>query len=286
MSTAISFKGFKKAPTTTTPAAASAPAAAVASQPTPAATPVEEVKDVPAAAKLVKAEPVSQALAKVTSTDLAEMSDDQYSGVGGFHGEFDTSDMRRPYLSICGPSSATFKEDPTLLGQYILNKTVPLGETIRCVFFAASKRYVEDLPYDPDAKNFPKSFNTRAEYVAAGFSDSQMKDVADLDLLIEVPGDVDGIEELADLFVGDNAYLLARYTVQSTAYGKMVPTLMGDMKGFLRGNLVNGYYTLTTTKGAGKNLYFYPTPKTDGPTSIELRRAIVARVAPPLATAA
>jgi hypothetical protein len=276
MSTAISFKGFKK-----TPAPASAPADAPASPtPTaPATPPVEVVKTVPAAAKTVA--PTST-LAKVTSTDLADMSDDQYQGVGGFSGEFGTNDMRRPYLSICGPSSATFKDDPTLLGQFILNKTIPLGEVIRVVFFHAAKRYVEDLPYDPDAKTIPKSFNSRAEYVAAGFSDSQMKDVADLDLLVEVPGDVEGVDELADLFVGDKAYLLGRYTVQSTSYGKLVPVLMGDMKGFLKGNLVNGYYTLTTTKGSGKNLYFFPTPKTDGPTSIELRRAIVARVAPPV----
>jgi hypothetical protein len=294
MASAISFKR----PTPST-AAAGTPATQ------PAAQPAAIVNAVPAAAKPVT--PVAQPTPAATPTpqptpaapqpeaalavqaDGTMVSDDYYNGVGGFEGEFSAKDMRVPYLSICGPSSETFKADPSLLGQFVLNKTIPLGETIRVIFFRATKRYVEDLPFDSPIQ--PRRFNSRADYVAAGMTDSQMKDVADLDLLVEVPtvdekGEPNGVEEFADLFVGDKAYLLGRYTVQSTAYGKMVPALMGDMKGFLKGNLVNGYYDLTTTKGSGKNLYYYPTPKTAGSTAVELRRAIVDRVAPPVTQAA
>jgi hypothetical protein len=246
-------------------------------------TPVTPVAEATPTAAAPAVETPSAPLAINADGQIATLSDDEYSGVGGFEGEFSAKDMRVPYLSICGPSSQSFKDDPSLLGQFILNKNLPFGETIRAIFFRATKKYREDLPYDPNSTVIAKVFNTRAEYLAAGFNDSQVKDVADLDLLIEVDGNLEGVDELADLFVGDKAYFLARYSVQSTAYGKLVPVLMGDMKGFLKGNLVNGYYDLTTTKGSGKNLYFYPTPKTAGPTSIELRRAIVARVAPPVA---
>jgi len=264
-------------PAATTPVVAAVPAAA---KPVTPGTPVAEATPTAAAPAV---ETPSAPLAINADGQIATLSDDEYSGVGGFEGEFSAKDMRVPYLSICGPSSQSFKDDPSLLGQFILNKNLPFGETIRAIFFRATKKYREDLPYDPNSTVIAKVFNTRAEYLAAGFNDSQVKDVADLDLLIEVDGNLEGVDELADLFVGDKAYFLARYSVQSTAYGKLVPVLMGDMKGFLKGNLVNGYYDLTTTKGSGKNLYFYPTPKTAGPTSIELRRAIVARVAPPVA---
>jgi hypothetical protein len=296
MASVISFRNRTPSPTQTT-----------ASQPTP--TPV--VASVPTAAKTVVAEPapianptspatsVAEAPAQTTATlainangQIVALNDDEYAGIGGFEGEFSAKDMRVPYLSICGPSSESFKEDQSRIGQFVLKagEFLPFGETIRVVFFRATKRHREDLPYDPTSNVVAKTWATRAEYLADGFNDSKVKDYADLDLLIEVDGNLEGVDELADLFIGEGAnakaYFLARYSVQSTAYGKLVPTLMGDMKGFLKGNLVNGYYDLTTTKGTGKNLYFYPTPKTAGPTSVELRRAIVARVAPPVASVA
>jgi hypothetical protein len=280
MPSVISFKRPSPSPTATAAVVPTVPAAAktVVAEPTPAPAAVAETQPTPTAA------PAQTVATTNSNLQIEALSDDEYSGVGGFEGEFSAKDMRVPYLSICGPSSESFKTDPSLLGQFIFNKVIPLGAQIRVIFCRATKRYVEDLPFGSPTE--PRRANTRADYLAMGLTDSQMKDVADLDLLIEFPGDTEGIDEMADLFVGDKAYLLARYTVQSTAYGKTVPLLMGDMKGFLKGNLVNGYYDVEPAKGAGKNLYFYPVLKAAGPTSIELRRAIVARVAPPVANAA
>lgn len=270
MATVISFK--KVAPATSAP------------QPAPKPSPVIEVKATPVVDTQPKPSPVvdtqpSGKLVVPPSQQVATISDELYNGVGQFEGEFDAGDFRIPYLGICGPSSESFKADPSLLGQFILNKTVPLSDAIRVTFVRVKKWWTEELPYDPNSKVIPQRFSFMADARAAGFNESQLKATADLDLAIEVPADSEGIEELTDIFVGGKAYLLARYSVQSSAYGKTIPVLRADQNGFLKGNLLNGHYMMTTAKGAGKNLYFYPTLKTDGPTSIELRNTLCRRLA-------
>ncbi|EIQ01125.1 hypothetical protein OpiT1DRAFT_05693 [Opitutaceae bacterium TAV1] len=278
MPTVISFKKTPVAAPATAAAATSAPAATSAAV-TPA--PVQVVAAVPAAAQPVQATPTTPpattAVAPATETALA--TEDQYNGLGGFEGEFDSSEMRTPYLSIVGKTSKLFDEFPQFLGQFVYNKSVALGEEIRVVFVRASKVWVEDLPFGSEV--VPQTFKRMEDARAAGFLPTQLKERADLDLLIELDLDTEGVDEIADLIVGTKAYLLARYTVQSTAYGKTVPVLMADTRGFLKGNLLNGFYKLSTLKIEGKKgTYYTPQLKTDGPTSPELRTEIVNRCAP------
>lgn len=274
MATVVSFR--KAAP-----AAATQPAAA-----SPAATPVASV---PAAAKVVQAVTVAptpepapapaaeSAVAVQAESQLA--SPDLYNGLGGFEGEFEVSEMRTPYISLIQKTSPLFDEFPQLLGQFLYNKSVGLGDTVRVVFVRATKWWVEDLPYGTE--QIPQRFKRMEEARAAGFQPNQLVEQADLDILIELDAGTEGIEEIADLVVGDKVYLPARYGVRSSAYGRTIPVLMGDMKGFLKGNFLNGFYTLAAQKVEGKKgTYFVPQLKTDGPTSAELKTAVVARFSP------
>lgn len=278
MATVVSFKR--------TPANAAAPSGAAAASSTPAAAQV--VTQVPATAKVVTATaapaPQAVAVAEAPSTVVAVQDDSQvtppdfYQGVGGFDGEFDHGDFRMPYLSICGKTSKVFDTNPEFLGQFVFNKVHALGTEIRVVFAKVAKFWTEDLPFGSDTQ--PQRFKRMEDARAAGFHPSQMKETAELDLLIELPASIEGIDELADLIVGENAYLLARYGVQSTGYGATVPILRSDASGFLKGNLINGYYTISTKKIEGKKgTYYVPVLKADGPTTPDLRVEIIRRCA-------
>jgi hypothetical protein len=281
-----SVTSFRKSPAT-----ANATPAAQTPAPSAPAKAAEVVTKVPAAAKAAEpvklaatpvAQPEDTAVATIGSTDVVPA--DFYNGVGGFEGEFTSNDIRIPYLSICGKTSKIFDEHPEFLGQFVYNKSIALGDEIRVVFAKVTKFWVEDLPFGTEA--IPQRFKFMDDARAAGFNPSQMKEQAELDLLIELPltdenGEATGVDEFADLFVGDKAYLLTRYTVQSSAYGKTVPTLRTDMGGFLKGNLVNGFYDIKTQKVEGKKgTYYVPVLKTDGPTPQELRTEIVKRCSP------
>ncbi len=281
MATAISFK---KAPTAATAAATSAATAATSPTPTAATT---VVASVPTAAKTVAATTAATPpVAETPTSAVAETGGAQeivpadfYNGIGGFEGEFAASEMRTPYLSLVQKTSPLFDEMPTALGQFVYNKAIVLGDSIRIVFVRATKWWVEDLPYGTE--QIPQRFKRMEDARTAGFTPNQLVEVAELDLLIELDATLEGIDEVADLIEGTKAYLIARYSVRSSSYGRTVPTLMADMRGFLKGNFVNGFYTLSAEKIEGKKgTYYVPKLKTDGPTSQELRTAIVNRCAP------
>ncbi len=73
--------------------------------------------------------------------------------------------------------------------------------------------------------------------------------------------------------------MYARYSVQSTAYGKTAGILAKDMGGFLKGNLINGFYKINTFQKTGqKGTYYIPMMRTDGRTSDALKAQITQRL--------
>jgi hypothetical protein len=166
-----------------------------------------------------------------------------------FEGEFTSADMRIPYLAICQKSGKMMDEHPDWLGQFIYDKAVALGKKISVVFFRVKKFYLEDLPYGSDG--IPQKFDKIADAREAGVD---FVEVAELDLLVEVPADFDGADE-----IGGKHYVPARYTVRSTAYSATVKILVKDVSLRLKGNLASGLYAIEVEKKTnGSNSWFAP----------------------------
>jgi hypothetical protein len=193
--------------------------------------------------------------------------------------------MATPDLTIVGKTSKVFDIHPEWMGQWLYDKEYPLGTELRVVFIRATKWFVEDLPFG--TQQVPQRFARMADARAAGFNEATLKDTAELDLLIEVNAAAEGVSDLAHIIEGDKGYILARYSVQSTAYGKTASILAKDMGGFLKGNLINGFYQMVTqSKTSPKGTYFIPILKTDGKTSDGLKQQIVERLSLSTAKAA
>lgn len=185
--------------------------------------------------------------------------------------------MAMPYLTLVGKQSKVFDQHPDWLGQWLYDKNIPLGSVIRVVFFRSTKLWMQDLEYG--SQNIPQKFTSLNAAAQAGMTEADVIPTADLDLLIEVPLSVDGAADLAHIVVGDNAYILTRYTVQRSSYGKTARVLLKDAGGFLRGSLINGFYELSTKQVNGDNgSYHVPELKADGPTPLELRQEIAGRL--------
>lgn len=206
----------------------------------------------------------STALVEMTTHQLAA----QMAVPSAFEGEFTAADVRIPYLSICQKTGNLMDEHPDWLGQFIYDKAAALGKTINVVFFKVKKYFEESVPYG--SESIPQKFDTLAEARAAGV---EFKDCANLDLLIEVPLDFDGAEE-----VDGKGWLPARYTVRSTAYGATVKVLMKDTSFRLKGNLASGLYKIEVEKKTnGSNSWFAPKLIANGFSSQNLQDFISSR---------
>lgn len=218
---------------------------------------------------------MTTALATAQSTGVALTEEDAATkaGIGTFQGEWNSRDLAIPYLSIFQKSGKNFEDHPDWLGHFVWDKEFDMGDSITVVFFRASKYYLETLPFN--SEKVSARFDKMEDARNAGFNPSQLTELADLDLLIEIPAEMEGAEDLARFIVADKAYLLARYTVRSTSY-KIARVLMKDAGGWLKGNLINGKYELGTAKQVnGNNSWHAPTLKTAGGTSEGLRAAII-----------
>lgn len=282
MASTLSFRKTTPPPAVQTPApapaAVSTPPPTPPTPPTPPAKPVEQTL----AAAQEPPRPVAptqpaQPVAQEPSPGTEVVPEDFYSGVGGFIGEWSAKDMATPYLTIVGKTSKAFDVHSDWLGQWLYDKEYPLGTTLRVVFLSATKWFVEDLPFG--TQQVAQRFARMADARAAGFNESNLKDTAELDLLIEVDADIEGVGDLAHIIEGDKGYILARYSVQSTAFGKTASILAKDMGGFLRGCMFSGFYTMETQVKTGqKGTYYIPILRTDGKTPDGLKRQIVERL--------
>ena len=257
------------------PAAAPAPAAAAAPAPVappPAPAPVAQA---PSLAPAVVDRDDDEEQIEPVGADTAITVNGNYIGVGGFEGEWSAKDMATPYLSMVSKMSKIFDDHPDWLGQFVYDKQYLLGPSIKVVFLRATKAFMEDVEYG--SEKIPARFASSADYKAAGFNSQQIVEVADLDLLIQVPADAPGAADLAHVVDGADAYLLVRYPVRSTAFGRTASILAKDMNGFLKGALFNGFYDLFVSEkerrqGGGK--YHVPNLRTAGVTPESLRAQI------------
>ena len=182
-------------------------------------------------------------------------------------GEFTARDVAVPRLKLGQKTGAATDENPDLIGKWIFDGVINLGTTVGVIVTRISKYYMEDVEYGSDVK--PQIFKKHSDAVAAGVL---VKDVADIDLLIEVPADAD---LPSAVLLNGKEYAAARYTVQSSAYGRTVGILLRDLGGWLKGDFASGSYTMDAVKKTdGKNSWFTPSLKAANPNSPELRSAI------------
>lgn len=182
-------------------------------------------------------------------------------------GEWTRNDVATPYLSLGQKTGELTDEHPDWLGKWIYNKQDCLGDSINAVFAFITKRYEEDLEFG--SEDIPRRYDRKADADAEGV---QVRDIADLDLFIEVG------EEMADkatIEADGKYYAPVRYTVRSTAYGATVKILLKDYAGWLKGDLRNGLYVIEAEKRTGpKGSWFAPKLKPAGPTSDALKEAL------------
>ena len=271
-------------PQTTTPTGFARPTPApvvaapipVVATPTPAPVVATPTPAPVVAAPAPVATPNLPAVVEPTESDIVPA--DFYAGIGNFEGEWSAKDMSTPYLSLVGKMSEVFDSNPDWLGQFLYDKQYPLGTEIRVVFLRATRWFVEDLPFE--SEKIAQRFSRMADARAQGFNEANLVDAADLDLLVEVDASIEGAEDLAHIIDNGRAYMLARYCVRKSSFSRTAGILAKDMGGFLRGNLINGFYKISVSskpspKGGGN--YYVPTLKTDGKTPDSLKSQIVER---------
>jgi len=288
--------GFKTKTTTTAPAAQPAAAPTPAPVPqagvavpgntavaTPPPQPAAHPTPAPKAKKsLVKAAPAPAPVAVADEvTDVEVLGSEPnlpavqstMGKVGGFVGEWSAKDMATPYLALCGKMSKIFDTNPDWLGHFVYDKQITFGDNLKVVFLTATKYYIEALEFG--SEQIPQRFYTMKDARAAGFNEGSLQEICDLDVLVEFDADAEGVAELAHIIDGDKAYLLCRYPVRSTAFGRTAGVLLKDLAGFLKGCLFNGYYELSSDVKVGeKGSYHVPKLKTAGPTPQSLRNLI------------
>lgn len=208
----------------------------------------------------------SEAITETTTSALVA----KMAMPSAFEGEFTSADLKLPYLTICQKSGNLMDSHPEWLGKWVYDKAASLGDTISVIFFKVKKFYMENLPYGSDI--MPRRFETAAE---AREANCDVQDIAELDLLIEVPDDFDGGKK-----IGDKSYVIARYTVRSTAYGATVRILVKDTAMRLNGNLVSGKYKLKIEKKTnGSNSWFAPVLSADGLSSEAIQEYVATSLA-------
>lgn len=206
-------------------------------------------------------------------------------------GSWSRADIATPYLTIVQKQGQFFDSNPAAKGQFLYDKDTVLGTEIRVIFCRMAKYFVEKLPFG-SANVAPQRFETEeaaSEAVAASVEQAKLarqsnarvipaimetQEVAEIDLLIEVDKKSPHAK-LAYMEFKEKAYLPAKYTVRSTAYGATVKILLKDMQSFLKGDLASHFYKLSSVaKAQGGNSWYAPLLKVDGALTSELREFV------------
>ena len=197
---------------------------------------------------------------EVTPNEPSTM--EAYNGPGG--SGWDLDDIRIPYFSLVqktGALSNDFKP-----GGFVYNKELSISDgkqPIDITVLRADKYFVEDVPYDPDIR--PKRFNTKDEFIEAGFSldyksEMRVKEAAELVVLLPVD------EDRATLLNGNEGFVRALWVIQSSAFntvGRTIATAM--MVGHLKDGVHRGKWSLTSDLRSNKSMsWFVPVVKSMG----------------------
>lgn len=147
-----------------------------------------------------------------------------------FEGETDASDIQIPYLKLWQASSEEAKLDNPVgsLGAFLLNGLVVAerNNPLECIVLKAKKCYREFIPFNERQPGvFAKTWNTKEEYEAEGFTKEQVNRALAMWLLIKKPEGIkdasttqDDLDALFTIdFMGDQ-WTLARYTPEGNQY--------------------------------------------------------------------
>jgi len=248
------------------------------------AVPTETVDQIPAGAQPVGAN--SEALATSGGSQIVP---DSYFANEGVEGDFDKSDVKMPRISVVqgvGPLSGELGFIP---GTIVYNKETVLGNVIKnpagavlgtdgliVTLVHLKKYFLEDIPYGT-SEAIPQYFKTLDDARRAGFLPSAdkrtmgpdhkyAKPVVDADILIR--GDASNVTFPFD-FEGV-PYAMARWTLQSTAYGRVGKQFFTDSQLALRAGLSTKFYTVSVKKEKlGQNFVFVPKATITGVNSPE-----------------
>lgn len=111
--------------------------------------------------------------------------------VAAISGDFDASDVNYPYLKLYSGQGTYASEIDGKVGDMIissplLTSVVANSENpLECIVLSLNKSYRERMAYD--ANMIPRAFQTRDEYLAEGFTDRDIDNVASMILLIKRP---------------------------------------------------------------------------------------------------
>lgn len=209
-----------------------------------------------------------KALVKAEAPQVPELASKFHSPQ--LEGEFSAKDVRLPRLQLGAKSGKLTDEHPEWVGQWVYDGSFPLGKSVKIVVVRLSKFYEEDLEFD--SEEIPRRYTTAAEARADG---ATVRDVANVDVLVVVQDDGGDLVGAAAFVENGAAYLPARYTVRSTAYGQTVGILLKDWAGWLKQDLASGYYQVSSSKRSNaKNSWFVPELKTAGKVEASVREQI------------
>jgi hypothetical protein len=174
---------------------------------------------------------------------------------------FTSKDMAIPYLAIGQKTGTLCDGHPDWIGQFVYDKTYPLGNKIDVVFFDMKKGYEEDLEYGDT--NIPQRWDTAEAARSSGLA---FRETATLDMLVARSTTDDSGIDFSMIQHGGKGYWPARWVVRSSAYGATAKILARDKGiGWLKGVLCSGFYTVATDKRTNKgNSFFVPVLKASG----------------------
>lgn len=224
-------------------------------------TVVETNDDAPPAA-------ASVAVAVVTPASLESSVVPHSSHADDVQGDVDFSDIRLPRLNLVQRTGDL--PDRFGFGEFVLNKEVSLGKTLRIIALNLKKQFQEKVVFgsgEPSAV-----FNTREEVKAAGgtfgFADGQFSELAHIHLLVEKPADLEKNPDAAsvlDLFIYEidgKLFAPVVISVGRSAYTALAKPLLTSRQFQLRDGMWRGVWELNShvNKGA-KGSWVTPTPR-------------------------
>jgi hypothetical protein len=162
-----------------------------------------------------------------------------------FDGEFVREDLGTKWLNLV-PKSA---DEASLVGHFLLDREHDLGESVEVIVRKVKKFYLEDQSDDQNKEGeMPKSFYKIAHAEEQGFSlrgkkgENKVVPAAYLDVFVKLTEE----HPSADFVAGGFGWASAKIKVKKGGYRATVLILSRDLGGFLKGDLRNGTYTLSS----------------------------------------
>jgi hypothetical protein len=193
---------------------------------------------------------------------------------GGIEGEFDSSDISTPYLSILQPNSnSEFKRDHEG-SWFVKSMELPLGEHIEVIICGMRKQWEEVLT-EADRKADPSRFPTIFTTKAAGLDAcAEVRPCAEFDLAIKLEKGDDGFDKTSIKHDGAG-FLLARYSATGRSY-KLARTCLTAHNLSGDSHVCGHYFNFgTLIKPAFNQDYRIPTATLGDPVPADLQEKII-----------